>query len=366
MKIAVPMMGFGRAGGYRVLSRLASQWHDMGHDVVMLADRHSAQPYFPVSCPVLWIDGRGRAADWIGSQPCGPLARRCYAAARLWAIRAALERYCRRHDVILANHSLSAIPVRWAAVRAKKFYYIQAYEPECFALESTWTSPILMRLSQWSYRLNLRRIVNAPLYCNYRGIRSRHVVPPGLDLSLFHPADPPSPRQSGRFVIGCIGRKEPGKGTRYVVEAFRLLSADPRYVLRVAYGNLPDECRDWPGVEIVVPANDAELADYYRSVDVMAAPGTIQMGAFHYPVMEAMACGIPVITTGCSPATRENAWIVPVADARAIAEAIVAIADRPETALERIRRAKEDIRPFSWPSVAASMLSIFERADRAA
>jgi len=42
-----------------------------------------------------------------------------------------------------------------------------------------------------------------------------------------------------------------------------------------------------PACVVVVPGNDTELADYYRSVDILIAPGTVQHGAPHYPVMEA-------------------------------------------------------------------------------
>jgi len=366
MKIAIPLLGFGKTGGYRVLARLASVWSGWGHEVVMLAHRSSPQPYFPNSCRVLWIDDRGCQSEWTGPRDHGSLVSKCRVMVQLFALQQALTRHFREYDVVLANHSLTAFPVRWCRSAAKRFYYIQAYEPEYYRSQSGWSSRILSRLSALSYQLGLCQIVNGHIYCHHKEIRSRHVVPPGVDETVFHPANGQSQRDPEKFIIGCIGRKEVGKGTRYVADAFRRLSAsDKRYVLRVAYGHLPDSCRDMPNVEVVVPKSDAELADYYRSVDVLVAPGTIQLGAFHYPVMEPMACGVPVITTNYAPATAENAWLVPICNSLAIADAIVEISSRPELVAQRVRLAGEAMKPFTWPSVAESMLSIFQEAHRA-
>ena len=360
MKIAIPLIGFSNTGGYRVLSRLASQWSDWGHDVVMIAHRTSRHPYFPVSCKILWVDNLGRESEWTGPVNRRGLASKVHVAAQLFALSRALNRYFQKFDVILANHSLTAFPVRWNHTNTRKFYYIQAYEPEYYDLQSGWTSPVLSRLSALSYRLGLCQIVNGQIYCDYKEIRTPYVVPPGVDETLFRPANGQRNHTTDKFIIGCVGRKELGKGTRYVVDAFRLLSAlDKRYVLRVAYGNLPESCKNLTGIEVVVPKNDAELADYYRSVHVMVAPGTVQLGAFHYPVMEAMACGIPVITTGYLPANSERAWIVPVHDSQSIARAIQNIANNPESAMQKVSLGLEAMNSFSWPSVAASMLSIF-------
>lgn len=163
------------------------------------------------------------------------------------------------------------------------------------------------------------------------------------------------------WTVGTIGRHEPTKGTKYVLEAFEKLAAiDANVHLKVAFGNLPSE---WSHerVEIVVPQNDRELAEYYRSVDVLVAPGTVQLGACHYPVLEAMACGTPVITTGYIPADSSNAWIVPVCDSSAIVDALLDIrATAPQTLEAKLTSAAEAITSFEWSRVAENFLSHFE------
>ena len=82
-------------------------------------------------------------------------------------------------------------------------------------------------------------------------------------------------------------------------------------------------CHKW--LEIVRPNSDAELADYYRSVDILVAPGTVQHGAPHYPVLEAGACGTIVVTTGYLGATEETAWLVSNRSAESIVTAVESI-----------------------------------------
>ena len=94
----------------------------------------------------------------------------------------------------------------------------------------------------------------------------------------------------------------------------------------------------------------------------MIAPGTIQLGAPHYPVIEGMACGVPVITTGYMPATTENdnAWIVPVRDAQAIAASVRDIILEPEQRCRRLANAIKSVQEFSWESVSTKMIDIFK------
>jgi glycosyltransferase involved in cell wall biosynthesis len=78
--------------------------------------------------------------------------------------------------------------------------------------------------------------------------------------------------------------------------------------------------------------------------------------------MEAMACGIPVITTGYIPASleRNNSWIVPINDPQAISNAVREIIKNTDVRNERILNANKDIQDFSWEAVSEKMLNIFK------
>jgi glycosyltransferase involved in cell wall biosynthesis len=147
-----------------------------------------------------------------------------------------------------------------------------------------------------------------------------------------------------------------------VLAAYQALRARGAPVeLHVAFGGVADELRRLPGLRVVVPANDTELAAFYRSLDVMLAPGLIQLGAPHYPAMEAMACGVPLVTTGYMPADADNSWLVPVAHTGAIVAAVGAILADPEEARRRAARGLEAMRPFAWARVAADLLAQITR-----
>lgn len=351
MRILIPVLGFARAGGYRVLSELANAWIRAGHEVAFVAPVTSAPPYFPTKAHVYWIGDRGEVMP-------GPLGAGETGAGNIRALFAGLRRLHREYDVVLANHSLTTWPVVLAGVpRRKRFYYIQAYEPEYYTLGG---QRLLWALSRLSYALPITQLANASIY-RHALVRPVAVVPFGIDLDLFHRKQASVRLAGDPIIVGCIGRHEPQKGTPYVLEAFeRLYASDPRHRLRVAYGNLP---AGWshPAAEIVVPANDAELAAFYRSIDVLVAAGTVQHGAPHYPALEALASGTTLVTTGFQPATEDNAWLVPNRNAVAIAEALRDIVADPG-AMERRRCAGyEAVRPFAWDAVAGLALSVFER-----
>lgn len=355
MKILIPILGFGRAGGYRVLSEFANAWLKAGHEVTFLCPDTSMEPYFPTAASILWVNRNGVIKD----KCCTQLEQG--ARYKLQALFNGLRKVGKGYEIILANDSLTAWPVSLASCgAAKKFYYIQAYEPEYFELAKNFKAKILQWFSMKSYDFNLNQICNAPIYIGYKNVRATEWVPPGIDFELFYPSNlnKKNLRVSQEIVLGCIGRHEPSKGIKYVLDAFEILYAkDQRFRLHVAFGNLPV---NWshPGLIVVMPKSDKELGEFYRSLDIMLAPGIVQFGAPHYPVMEAMASGVPVVTTGYLPADSENSWIIEPSSAVAVVDAICDIV----SCLSRqtkVDRALVDISSFEWKCVAKKMSDIF-------
>lgn len=363
MRILIPIIGFGRAGGYRVLSELANHWIALGATVDFLVDYRSESPYFPTRGGIRRFGRNG----W--EVPSGLATGRFEASGNAVSIFLGMWRALRRlapeYDVVLANQSLTAWPVALAPCprsgRRGRVYYIQAYEPDYYLFERGWKARVLGVLSATSYRLPLRRVVNAPIYLRYRGIRSEHWVPPGLDDTIFTRRGKMPGADGAAWTIGVIGRREPAKGTADALAAFEQLARRwPSVHLKVAYGNLP---QGWshPRAVVVVPANDAELAAYYRSLDVMLAPGTLQLGACHYPVIEAMASGVAVVTTGYLPADETTAWIVPVHAPESIAATVeqIMLTD-PGQLAGKLDRAASAVEPFTWSAVASRFLALLQ------
>lgn len=340
-----------------MLSRLASEWVDEGASVDFLVPMLSGPPYYPTKAGILRVERDGSIDRRPAADP-----GNINGLESLVSLYRGISRIGAKYDVVLANQCFTP----WAGVfartgRAKIFYYIQAYEPDFY---NPLRQPVHWLLAKTSYLLPTNQIVNSPLYHRYKGIRSPFLVPPGLDLVVFYPKKALKKLKSAEtIVLGCIGRHEPIKGTTYAVKAFeRLWVQDKRYRLRVAFGNLPI---GWshPAAEIVAIQNDRELADFYRSLDVMIAPGTGQHGGAHYPVMEAMACGVPVVTTGYLPANQHNSWIVANKNVGAICDAVKEIVSDPGYE-NRPGLALKDIAAFDWKTVAGKMLLFFREESQ--
>lgn len=346
MRILIPILGFGRAGGYRVLSRLADGLIDDGCHVAFVVNRYMAEPYFPTRAEIRPVDLFGKPAS-----PTKEIPKAFNGLTNMWALYRAIRDMEHSFDGIIANHSLTVHPsVFGTSSRKKVVYYIQAYEPEYYKGSGGVKGAIYAAISRRSYRQGIAQIVNSPVYLSYREIEAGRCVPPGFDPSHFYPA-PEEVQPKGHITLGCIGRSEPYKGTGLVLDAFeRIYRQDNRYRLKVAYGNLPP---GWthPAAEVVKPSNDAELGDFYRSIDIYIGAGTVQQGAYHYPVMEALACGTPVVHTGYSPGSVENSWIVPQGEC----DAIIASVLQFDWGTANVKRARglDDVSELSWPRVTS-------------
>jgi glycosyltransferase involved in cell wall biosynthesis len=361
MHIVIPVLWTLPSGGFRMLCELSREWIAAGCRVTFVAPSTAGPPYFQTPAKFVFAQSNGELSETPGS---GVATR---GAAGVWRrsveLQRGLARLAEDADVMLANAALTAWPVALTRTRARKFYYVQAYEPEDSFSVGRPTDWVLGALAYTSYWLPLRQIVNSPTYVGYRNLRAETWIPAGVDLQKMRPAPDAAPLDGRPFVFGCLGRPEPFKGTAHVVTAFDTLVARGRNVrLRIAHGHFPPGRPQPDGCEIVKARNDAELVAFYQSLDALVAPATIHLGAPHCPVMEAMACRVAVVSTGAIPASRDadNAWIVAPGDPTGIADALDEIQFDAPTRERRLSKAMQDIQAFSWSLIAPRMLALFK------
>ena len=342
MKILIPVLGFGRAGGYRVLSRFADELIALGHGVDILCPEGSESPYFPTQATILraGIDGIVTPGE----------ARKAV-VENAFSIQRKLSKALKNipdeaYDIVLANHSLTVNPIISGGWKFKTLYYVQAYEPEMFSIMGGIKNTILGFIARRSYERGLFTVVNAEVYLNYKNLSAKRVLYPGIDMDVFYPEVHRAPKR--KIIIGTIGRAERFKGTKYVLQAFKMLRQQFDNVeLHIAFADAADfEATE--GLHTVQPHGDKALGAYYRSLDYYFCASYFQLGAFHYPVAEAMRCAVPVITTSYYPANEENAWLVRSKNAKDFVDQFNRAQVNPVLKSKKVEQALADVQQFNW------------------
>ncbi|HEX2428126.1 MAG TPA: glycosyltransferase family 1 protein [Gaiellaceae bacterium] len=171
------------------------------------------------------------------------------------------------------------------------------------------------------------------------------VVPNGVDPVFV----PDGPRVDGDYVL-AVGTLEPRKNLARAVEAAQVAGVELRVV----------GARGWGGVDVdgwVGEVPDTELAALYRGARCVLYPSLYE--GFGLPVLEAMACGVPVVTsrgTAMEEVAGEAAVLVDPLDVSAIAEGIATSAARRD---ELVRVGLERARAFDWKQSADDVVELW-------
>ena len=175
------------------------------------------------------------------------------------------------------------------------------------------------------------------------------VAPNGVD-ELF---TSDGPAAEGDYVL-AVATLEPRKNLARAVEAARLAGVELRVV----------GARGWGGVDVpgwVGEVTDAELAALYRGARCVLYPSLYE--GFGLPVLEAMACGTPVVTsrgTAMEEVAGGAAVLVDPLDAQVIAGGIAeAQARRDELVPQGLARARE----FTWQRSADAVEALWRELD---
>jgi glycosyltransferase involved in cell wall biosynthesis len=196
-----------------------------------------------------------------------------------------------------------------------------------------------------------------------------HAVALGADTRLFTPAPGAmhglDATQPFRFLFA--GATIFRKGIDLLLEAFRAVDRRLPGAARLVVVGPRGEChallaRPGNGNVLVYPAvAQAELLEIFRSADCLVLPS--RHDSFGMAVVEAMACGVPVIVSemvGAREAIEEGSsgWVVPLADVAALAERMAwCVENRSEVAAMR-PRARAAAERYSWERYGARLAEV--------
>jgi D-inositol-3-phosphate glycosyltransferase len=224
---------------------------------------------------------------------------------------------------------------------------------------------------QWLYQADLRKVV---------------VIPPGVDLDLFHPY----PAAEARAQIGLpkdakmvlfVGRIERLKGLETLLRAAALLQErgflSPSCPCVMVIGGDPDnpqeemqflqELRDSLAVANVVTflgkRPQTELPMYYSAAQTVVMPS--QYESFGMVALEAMACGTPVVASGVGGLLYlvrdgRTGYHIPDSDPQALADKLQKLLSDERLLQEMGRHAANVARAYSWERITEQMLTLYE------
>lgn len=215
----------------------------------------------------------------------------------------------RADDILLFTDPLSFNTIASLFVRNKKYVVFYHYENDPFYYKFL---PFI------SYRKILSRFNGIICISNFSlsqlgslGIDTAKckVVYCGLNHGLFRPSPSRSKRYPFEYILS-IGSEEPRKNMENILKTFRILKNDfPQLkLLKAGNANPINRKRTMALVESLQLTEDVVFTDYlqeedlpqiYSGAKLLLFPSLLE--GFGFPIVEAMACGCPVVTSDREP-----------------------------------------------------------------
>lgn len=175
------------------------------------------------------------------------------------------------------------------------------------------------------------------------------VIPFGAPVDYFLP----KPKQDKLFRVLFVGRVGPRKGVHYLLQAWQDLKLTKAELQLVGINEFPDiYLEKYQNSICYVPSvPHASLNDYYSRANVLVLPTLVE--GLPLVVLEAMACGIPVITTPNAGVANiinngVEGFIIPIRDVVALKEKIEWCYNHPLELAEMGKASRIKAEKLTW------------------
>jgi glycosyltransferase involved in cell wall biosynthesis len=167
----------------------------------------------------------------------------------------------------------------------------------------------------------------------------------------------------------CVGTVQPRKNYQMLIRAFEPIAQNQPHHLVIAGG------KGWLEEEMLAEVkrqnltnrvhfigfvDDADLPALYSSATLFAMPSLYE--GFGLPLLEAMACGVPIITANTSSLPEvvgDTAVQLPPTDAPAWTQAISMLLSDPPQRARMTAEGFRQVRQFTWNKSALQLLQIY-------
>lgn len=296
----------------------------------------------------------------------GSIARLAFGPRVAMRIRVAIRRY--RPDIIHV-HEPFAPSVGLATLLATRrpvvgTFHASAPRSRAYRIASPALRPLYRRLAgRIAVSDEARRTVEEALGNAIR------VIPNGVNCALFAGA----PEPSGSAVL-FIGRFEPRKGARVLIDAFPMLKErhPEASLILVGEGSLRRACEEAvpqalrEDVTFVGRVEPWELAQAMGQAAVVCVP-SLGGESFGIVLLEGMAAGRPVVASnipGYAAVLRDgvDGVLVPPGDVDSLAVALAGVLDEPERARAMGKAGRDRAARYDWPVVAGEIEAVYAEA----
>ena len=193
------------------------------------------------------------------------------------------------------------------------------------------------------------------------------VIHLGLDHSIFNAKGRVWERAGKPFRICYAGNLSQAKGVDTLIEAFKKANIPNSELCLAGSGaDISHEAFSHPNIKRLSFLNAKALADLFRDSDVFVLPTFLDSWGMVVP--EAMACGLPVITTDMCGASElisaENGRIFTAGDTNALAQKISDLYQSRHTLAVMGESAAKAVSILSWDAYNKNIKLFHERLAR--
>jgi glycosyltransferase involved in cell wall biosynthesis len=197
------------------------------------------------------------------------------------------------------------------------------------------------------------------------------INPIGVDTNKFNPRIKDNGlreklKLKNKFIIFALGRMVPYKGYSYLIKAMKYLDNDYVLVLggdgvmKNSLKELSNRLNLKNRVIFAGYLSEAQKLDYYAASDTYCVSSICRGEAFGITLLEAMACGKPVVSTNI-PGVRDVASVggilVKPRNPKAIADAI---RKTKETPIDKNKLHEKIKDQFNWDKIVGRYISIYK------
>ncbi len=198
----------------------------------------------------------------------------------------------------------------------------------------------------------------------YNGF-SNHFYPRETDASVINKYGLPA-----KYFF-FLGNTDPKKNTQRVLEAYNAYLKQTSNPAKLVIADLKEEFIShfdvWKDADfrknivLLGYVFNTDLPAIYSMADIFLYPSLRE--SFGIPILESMACGVPIITSNTSAMPEiagDGALLVDPFDEKDILNKILLLENNPEIALKQREYGLERVNLFSWRKTAEDVLEIYK------